>query len=56
MADFVDIDTLTVDSWGGADADLEQFTMDDFTYSVPAPGAIALLGIAALGTRRRRTA
>ena len=58
---FVGIDTLIVDSWGGYDAGFEysdtnytNFTMDDFTYSVPAPGAIALLGIAGLGTRRRR--
>ena len=53
---FVGIDTLIVDSWGGTDAGFagngEQFTMDDFTYSVPAPGAIAVLGLA--GQRRRR--
>ena len=58
---FVGIDTLIVDSWGGYDAGFEysdtnytNFTMDDFTYSVPAPGAIALFGIVGLCSRRRR--
>jgi MYXO-CTERM domain-containing protein len=55
---FIGIDTLFVDSWGGTDAGFDgsgdHYTMDDFTYSVPAPGAIALLGIAGLCTRRRR--
>ena len=55
---FVGIDTLIVDSWGGTDAGFagngEQFTMDDFTYSVPAPGAIAVLGLAGLAGQRRR--
>ncbi len=45
---FHDIDTLTVTSLGS------HFTMDDFTYSVPAPGAIALFGIVGLCSRRRR--
>jgi hypothetical protein len=45
---FHDIDTLTVSSQGG------HFTMDDFTYSVPAPGAIAVLGLAGLAAQRRR--
>jgi hypothetical protein len=54
---FVGIDTLIVDSLGGTNAGFldgsgEHFTMDDFTYSVPAPGAIAVLGLA--GQRRRR--
>ena len=53
---FVGIDTLIVGSLGGTNAGFgnsgEHFTMDDFTYSVPAPGAIAVLGLA--GQRRRR--
>jgi len=60
---FVGIDTLIVDSWGGYDAGFEytgtnytNFTMDDFTYSIPAPGAVAVLAIAGLCTRRRRRA
>ena len=55
---FIGIDTLFVDSWGGTNAGFgdsgEHFTMDDFTYSVPAPGAIALFGIVGLCSRRRR--
>ncbi len=54
---FIGIDTLFVDSWGGTDAGFggsgKHFTMDDFTYSVPAPGAIALFGIVGLCSRRR---
>ena len=54
---FGGIDTLIVDSLGGTSAGFDgindqHFTMDDFTYSVPAPGAIAVLGLA--GQRRRR--
>ena len=57
---FVGIDTLIVDSWGGTDAGFgpgsaDHFTMDDFTYSVPAPGAIAVLGLAGLAGQRRRS-
>lgn len=55
---FVGIDTLIVDSLGGTKAGFgnsgEHFTMDDFTYSVPAPGAIAVLGLAGLAGQRRR--
>ena len=56
---FVGIDTLIVDSWGGTSAGFgggagEHFTMDDFTYSVPAPSAIAVLGLAGLAGQRRR--
>ena len=56
---FVGIDTLIVDSLGGTNAGFpdgagEHFTMDDFTYSVPAPGAIAVLGLAGLAGQRRR--
>ena len=56
---FVGIDTLIVDSWGGTDAGFgpgsaDHFTMDDFTYSVPAPGAIAVLGLVGLAGQRRR--
>ena len=50
---FVGIDTLIVGSLGGTSAGFDgingqHFTMDDFTYSVPAPGAIAVLGLAGL--------
>ena len=55
---FVGIDTLIVDSSGGTNGGFggsgEYFTMDDFTYSVPAPGAIAVLGLAGLAGQRRR--
>ena len=57
---FVSIDTLIVDSWGGTNVGFpsggggEHFTMDDFTYSIPAPGVIAVLGLAGLAGQRRR--
>lgn len=55
--DFSGIDTLTVRSSGGvaayADGDGAHLIMDNLNYSVPAPGALALLALAG-GVRRRR--
>ena len=57
---FVGIDTLIVDSWGGTNVGFrnggsgEYFTMDDFTYSVPAPSVIGVIGLAGLAGQRRR--
>lgn len=53
-----DVDSVTFSSWGGDNVwiggDGSHFAMDNLAIQVPAPGAMALLGVAGMAARRRR--
>lgn len=53
-----DLDSVTFSSWGGEHTwtagNGSHFAMDDLAIQVPAPGAMALLGVAGATARRRR--
>lgn len=53
-----DVDSVTFTSWGGDNVwtggDGSHFAMDNLAIQVPAPGAMALLGVAGVAARRRR--
>ena len=55
---FTDIDELFIATSGGVNyghgGSGTHLVIDDFTYVVPAPGVLALLGLAGLAGRRRR--
>lgn len=60
QANFTGIDTLRIQAtggttyWGPVVPDNQHLAIDGFSYTVPAPGAIALLGLAGLTRRRSR--